>query len=75
MRNLGLSLAITVAISLAAIGSPAGSQTTTTPAAQAAAQTAQLPPLTDFVGTYAYQGGTSEFVDPAGLVAVLDGGK
>ena len=75
MRNLGLSLAIAVAISLAAVGSPAGSQTATTPPVEATAQPAQLPPLTDFVGTYTYQGGTIEIVAPDGLVAVLDGGK
>ena len=75
MRNLGLFLAIAVAISFAAVGTPAGSQTATTPPVEAAAQPAQLPPLTDFVGTYTYQGGTIEIVAPDGLVAVLDGGK
>lgn len=75
MRNLGLSLAITVAISLAAVSSPASSQTVTIPAAEAGAQTAQLPPLSDFVGTYAYQGGTMEIVAPDELFAVIDGGK
>ncbi len=75
MRNSGLSLAIAVAMSLAAVGFPASSQTATTPATAAAAQTAELPPLTDFVGTYAYQGGTMEIVDPDELFAVIGGGK
>jgi CubicO group peptidase (beta-lactamase class C family) len=38
-------------------------------------QAGQLPPLTDFVGTYAYQGGTIEIVAPDDLFVLLDGGK
>jgi CubicO group peptidase (beta-lactamase class C family) len=79
MRNLGLSLAMTVALSFAAGGAPAFGQTSlaapTEPSPAPRPQTAQLPPLTDFVGTYTYQGATIEIVAPDGLVAVLDGGK
>jgi CubicO group peptidase (beta-lactamase class C family) len=36
---------------------------------------AQLPPLSDYVGTYAYQGGTIEIAAADDLFAVLDGAK
>lgn len=38
-------------------------------------QSAQLPPLSDYVGTYAYQGGTIEIAAVDDLFAVLDGAK
>jgi hypothetical protein len=79
MRNLGFSLAMTVALSFAIGGAPAFGQTSlAAPTARPPAskpQAAQLPPLTDFVGTYTYQGATIEIIAPDGLVAVLDGGK
>lgn len=74
MRNPGVSLAIILAFALAAGGMPAVAQTETA-AVTAQSPAPQLPPLTDFVGTYAYQGGTIEIAAPDGLVAVLDGGK
>ena len=78
MRNCSALLAITVALSLT-IGAPAFGQTTLAapiePSPAPKPQAAQLPPLTDFVGTYTYQGATIEIVAPDELVAVLDGGK
>lgn len=75
MRNPALSLAITLALVLASGGMPAIARTEpAAPTAQSPA--AQLPPLSDFVGTYTYQGATIEIVArDGGLVAVLDGGK
>ena len=74
MRNLGFSLAITLALALASGGTSSVAQTEPT-AATAQAPAPELPPLTDFVGTYAYQGGTMEIVAPDELYAVIDGGK
>ncbi|WP_443750165.1 serine hydrolase domain-containing protein [Asticcacaulis solisilvae] len=72
MRTLAISLTITLA--LASGGMPAIARTEpATVAAQPPAAT--LPPLSDFVGTYTYQGATIEIAAPDGLVAVLDGGK
>jgi len=45
------------------------------PTVPSAAQAAKLPPLTDFVGTYAYEGGIMEIAAPDELCAVIDGGK
>jgi CubicO group peptidase (beta-lactamase class C family) len=79
MRNLAFSLVMTVALSFAAGGAPAFGQTSlaapTEPSPAPKPQAAKLPPLTDFVGTYTYQGATLEIVAPDELVAVLDGGK
>jgi CubicO group peptidase (beta-lactamase class C family) len=72
MRNLGFSLAI--ALALASGGRPSIAQTEPT-AVTAQSPAPILPPLTDFVGTYTYQGGTIEIAAPDGLVAVLDGAK
>jgi CubicO group peptidase (beta-lactamase class C family) len=79
MRNLGFSLAMAVALSFATGGAPAfGQATLAAPTERPPVpepRAAQLPPLTDFVGTYAYQGSAIEIVAPDGLFAVLDGGK
>ncbi|HWT52731.1 MAG TPA: serine hydrolase [Caulobacter sp.] len=78
MRHCSAFLATIAALSLT-IGAPAFGQIT--PAAPIAPsplprpKATQLPPLTDFVGTYAYQGGAIEIAAPDELFAVLDGGK
>ncbi len=72
MRTFGFSLAI--ALALASGGGPSIAQTE--PAAiTAQPPAAKLPPLTDFVGTYTYQGATIEIVAPDDLFVLLDGGK
>lgn len=71
MRNYSALAAVAVALSLAGGAAAFGQTTSQAPAPQAA----QLPPLSDFVGTYAYQGGSIEIVAPDGLIAILDGGK
>ncbi len=72
MRNLGFSLAI--ALALASGGGRAIAQTEPT-AVTAQSPAPKLPPLTDFVGTYTYQGATIEIVAPDDLFVLLDGGK
>src|SRR4051794_6842441 len=72
MLSLGFSLAITLA--LASGGIPSIAQTEPT-AVTAQSPAPKLPPLTDFVGTYAYQGATIEIVAPDDLFVLLDGGK
>ena len=72
MRSLGFSLAIILA--LASGVTPSIAQTEPT-AVTAQPPAAKLPPLTDFVGTYAYQGATIEIVAPDDLFVLLDGGK
>ena len=74
LRNLGFSLAITLALTLASGGRPSIAQTEPT-AVTAQSPAPKLPPLTDFVGTYAYQGATIEIVAPDDLFVLLDGGK
>lgn len=78
MPNRNLLLAITAALSLT-VGAPATGQTPLAPLPEPSpapsSKADQLPPLTDFVGTYAYQGGTIEIVAPDELFVLLDGGK
>lgn len=75
MRNRGSLLTIIVALSLTT-GAPAfGQVTLAAPTEPSPAPRSQLTPLTDFVGTYAYQGGTIEIVAPDELFVLLDGGK
>jgi CubicO group peptidase (beta-lactamase class C family) len=73
MRHRGPHLAIAVVLSLTAVA-PALGQTPLA-ASSPAPRVGELPPLSDFIGAYTYQGGTIEIVAPDGLVAILDGGK
>ncbi|AUN33456.1 serine hydrolase domain-containing protein [Niveispirillum cyanobacteriorum] len=74
MRHLGLFLTIALALALAAVGKPSIAQQPSTDLA-GPSQLPKFPPLTDFVGTYVYQGGTMEIAAPDDLYAVISGGK
>lgn len=78
MRNSSALVAITAALFLTS-AAPTFGQTTLPapigPSPRPMPQAPQLPPLTDFVGTYAYQGGAIEIVAPDELFAVLSGAK
>lgn len=75
MRYSTFAKAIVLAFALASGSTPVAAQAE--PATVTAPSPApELPPLTEFVGTYTYQGGTMEIAAPPdGLYAVIDGGK
>ncbi|MBJ7414970.1 MAG: serine hydrolase [Niveispirillum sp.] len=74
MRYLDVSFAILLTLAVSSGGASAIAQNGSTDVIERS-QVPTSPPLTDFVGTYAYQGGTMEIAAPDELYAVIDGGK
>jgi CubicO group peptidase (beta-lactamase class C family) len=74
-RNRWISTLGALSLATAALGPQTTLAAPSAPSPAPSPQSAQLTPLTDFVGTYAYQGGTIEIVAEDDLFAVLDGAK